>query len=107
MAKIEAESADERKRKHEAAHLTERGIERMRLPPHGKQLVLFDASQRGLILKVSYGGTKTFSAVYYPDGGPARYFKLGNFHPDGVGADDYPDPAGKASVEGRQQEDRP
>ncbi len=98
MADDDAAEVSKAKRKHKAAHLTERSIERMRLPAHGKQLVLFDASQRGLVLKVSYGGAKTFSAVHYPNGGAARYFKLGNFHPEGVGGDEYPDPSTGAEL---------
>jgi integrase len=45
--------------------LTEEGVKRMKPPPHGKQVDIFDAGMPGLILRVSYGGAKTFRALYY------------------------------------------
>jgi integrase len=101
-----------KRRKYESRQLTERGIERMKPPPKPKQgaiigtgtkprsnLTIFDSGQKGLVLNVSYGGTKSFSVAHYPvKGGPARYFKLGNFHPEGVGEEAFPDPSSGAEM---------
>jgi hypothetical protein len=80
-----------KKTEHEPTSLTERGVERIK-PPKKGHIVKFDTAQRGLMFRVSYGGGKSFSVVHYPEGKP-KFFKLGNFNPDGVGADDYPDVA--------------
>lgn len=79
-----------KKTEHEPTSLTERGIQAKK-PPKTGQLVQFDTGQKGLVFKVGHGGGKSFSVVYYPEGRP-KYFKLGNYHPDGVGDEDYPDP---------------
>lgn len=47
-------------------------------PTPGKQIDYFDAGMRGLVLRVSFGGTKTWNAVHYVSQKP-KYFKLGRF----------------------------
>jgi integrase len=62
---------------------------RMKLPPAPLQKNIFDTGSPGLVLRVGYGGAKTFNVVHYPNKKP-QYFKLGRYHPDG--ADAFPDP---------------
>jgi integrase len=81
-----------KKTKHVPKQLTETGVERMKSPKAGKQIVIFDTGQKGLVLKAGYAGGKSFSVIHYPEGKP-RYFWLGNFNPKGVGEKDYPDPS--------------
>jgi integrase len=48
--------------------LTEEGVRRLKLPPAGKQIDYFDAGMPGLVLRVNYGGRKTWRALYYVKG---------------------------------------
>jgi integrase len=45
--------------------LTEEGVARLNPPPRGKQTDYFDIGQPGLVLRVNYGGTKIWRALYY------------------------------------------
>ena len=68
--------------------LTEEACKRIK-PTDGKQVEYLDAALPGLMLRVSYGGAKTFAVVHYVNQ-KAKTFKLGRYHPDG--ADAFPDP---------------
>lgn len=67
--------------------LTEEACNRLK-PTVGKQIEYLDAVLPGLMLRVSYGGAKTFIAIYYVNH-RTKTFKLGRYHPDG--ADEFPD----------------
>ena len=84
MAKKQA-TDDEKKR---AKRFTEEGCRRLK-PTDGRQVEYFDAGLPGLMLRVSYGGTKTFDCVHYVNQ-KTKTFKLGRYHADG--ADAFPDP---------------
>jgi len=58
--------------------LTEEGVKRIR-PVPGQQVDFFDQGFVGLLLRVSYGGTKTWRVVHYVGGKP-RTVKIGR-HP--------------------------
>jgi integrase len=45
--------------------LTEIGVRRLKPPPPGKQVDYFDAYLPGLVLRVNYGGRKTWRALHY------------------------------------------
>jgi integrase len=45
--------------------LTEEGVARLKPPPEGKQVDYYDAVERGLVLRVNYGGRKTWRALHY------------------------------------------
>jgi integrase len=45
--------------------LTEEGVERVKPPPPGKQIDYQDAHCPGLVLRVNYGGAKSWRAQYY------------------------------------------
>jgi integrase len=77
------------KKPNEPRRLTEQGVLRMKPPPPPLQKNVFDTGSPGLVLRVGYGGAKTFNVVHYPNQKP-QYFKLGRYHPDG--ADVFPDP---------------
>jgi len=68
--------------------LTEEACNRLK-PTAGKQIEYLDTVLPGLMLRVSYGGAKTFIAIYYVNY-RTKTFKLGRYHPDG--ADAFPDP---------------
>lgn len=68
--------------------LTEEACNRLK-PTAGKQVEYLDAVLPGLMLRVSYGGAKTFIAIYYVNH-RTKTFKLGRYHPDGAVA--FPDP---------------
>jgi integrase len=68
--------------------LTEEAVKRLKPTPK-KQVDYFDAGLPGLVLRVSYGGAKTWLAVHYIEK-KAKWFKLGRYHSDG--ADAFPDP---------------
>jgi integrase len=68
--------------------LTEELCKRVK-PTPGKQVEYLDAGLPGLMLRVSYGGSKTFVCVHYV-GQKTKTFKIGRYHPDG--ADEFPDP---------------
>jgi integrase len=46
-------------------NLTDEGVRRLRPPPQGKQLDVFDGVQPGLVLRVNYGGAKVWRARHY------------------------------------------
>jgi integrase len=46
-------------------NLTEEGVKRLRPPPKGKQIDLFDGVQPGLVLRCNYGGSKIWRALHY------------------------------------------
>ena len=58
--------------------LTEQSVRSVALPEKPKQLELWDTVCPGLMLKVSFGGARTFFAVHYVQG-KARMHKLGRF----------------------------
>lgn len=63
-------------------HLTDLWIKSLRPPPPPQQIDYFDdgrASVRGLILRVSYGDTKTWRVMHYLPSGGSRTFKLGRY----------------------------
>jgi integrase len=68
--------------------LTEEAVKRLKPTPK-KQVDYFDAGLPGLVLRVSYGGAKTWLAIHYFEK-KAKWFKLGRHHSDG--ADAFPDP---------------
>ncbi|MBR0852150.1 tyrosine-type recombinase/integrase [Bradyrhizobium diazoefficiens] len=68
--------------------LTEEGVKRQKPTPK-KQVDYFDAGLPGLVLRVSYGGAKTWLAVHYVEK-KAKWFKLGRYHSEG--ANNFPDP---------------
>ncbi len=49
-------------------YLTEDGVRKLKPPPEGKQIDYFDAGMPGLVLRVNYGGRKTWRALYYVKG---------------------------------------
>src|SRR5438045_604810 len=57
--------------------LTDLTVERFK-PVEGKQIDIFDMRMPGLVLRVSYGGTKTWRALFYVHG-KARSFGLGRY----------------------------
>jgi hypothetical protein len=48
--------------------LTEEGVRKLKPPPTGKQIDYFDKGMPGLVLRVNYGGRKTWRALYYVKG---------------------------------------
>lgn len=58
-------------------------------PVANKQIEYFDAGLPGLVLRISYGGTKTFLALHYVNQ-KTKWYKLGRYHPDGTNT--FPDP---------------
>jgi integrase len=58
--------------------LTEMGVEKLK-PTPGKQVDYFDLGMPGLVLRISYGGTKTWRALFYV-AGKAKSVGLGR-HP--------------------------
>ena len=57
---------------------TKLGVQRLKPPSPGKQIDYFDAVLPRLILRVSYGGTKTWRFLYYRGGKP-RTVKIGRY----------------------------
>ena len=45
--------------------LTEEGVAKLKAPPLGKQVDYYDAVMPGLVLRLNYGGKKTWRALYY------------------------------------------
>ncbi|HVQ71169.1 MAG TPA: integrase arm-type DNA-binding domain-containing protein [Bradyrhizobium sp.] len=72
--------------------LTEEACKRLK-PTEGKQVEYLDAVLPGLMLRVSYGGAKTFVCVYY-ESQKTKTYKIGRYHEDG--ADEFPDPESDA-----------
>jgi len=48
--------------------LTEEGVRKLKPPPRGKQVDYFDAGMPGLVLRMNYGGRKTWRALHYVKG---------------------------------------
>jgi integrase len=48
--------------------LSEEGVAKLKPPPAGRQVDYFDAHTPGLVLRVNYGGRKTWRALYYVPG---------------------------------------
>jgi integrase len=48
--------------------LTEEGVRKLKPPTKGKQVDYFDAGMPGLVLRMNYGGRKTWRALYYVKG---------------------------------------
>lgn len=46
-------------------NLTEEAVKKLKPPPQGKQLDYFDKGMPGLVLRMNYGGRKTWRALYY------------------------------------------
>ena len=44
--------------------LTEEGVRKLKPPPKGKQVDYFDAIMPGLVLRMNYGGRKTWRALH-------------------------------------------
>lgn len=64
--------------------LTDSAIRKMKPPPDGKQVMIFDEAGKGdakggLMLRLSQGGSKTFSVLYYKGKGKPAYFPIGRF----------------------------
>jgi integrase len=68
--------------------LTEEACKRIK-PTPGQQIEYLDTALPGMMLRVSYGGAKSFVVVHYVNQ-KAKTFKLARYHPDG--ADVFPDP---------------
>lgn len=63
-------------------HLTDLWIKNLKPPPPPDQIDYFDdgrASVRGLILRVSYGNTRTWRVMHYSSSGASKTFKLGRY----------------------------
>lgn len=63
-------------------HLTDLWIKNLKTPLAPQQIDYFDdgrASVRGLILRVSYGGTKAWRVMHYSSAGASKTFKLGRY----------------------------
>jgi integrase len=60
--------------------ITETFIKRHKPKKEKEQTDVFDTGQPGLILRISWGGAKTFRVKYRDDKGKPRTFKLGRWH---------------------------
>ncbi len=58
---------------------TDRALKGLPIPPKPKQLDYFDAKTRGLGLRVSYGGRKSFFAMYSNTAGKRQRVSLGEY----------------------------
>ena len=58
---------------------TDRALKGLPIPPKPKQLDYFDAKTRGLGLRVSYGGQKTFFGMYTNAAGKRQRVSLGKY----------------------------
>ncbi len=58
---------------------TDRALKALPIPPKPQQLDYFDAKARGLGLRISYGGRKSFFAMYSNDAGKRQRLSLGQF----------------------------
>ena len=58
---------------------TDRALKGLPIPPKPQQLDYFDAKARGLGLRISYGGCKSFFAMYSNDAGKRQRLSLGQF----------------------------
>lgn len=68
------------KREPNRVNLTDRFVNSVKPPPAPERVDYWDTSLRGLGLRVSYGGTKTFQTMYRVNGrGPVRRLKLGTY----------------------------
>jgi hypothetical protein len=64
-------------------HMTDRSVRDLKAPPAPQQAEYFDdvakGGVQGLILRQSYGGTRTWFCMYYEQGGKSRTIKLGRY----------------------------
>ncbi|MEE8226492.1 MAG: tyrosine-type recombinase/integrase [Kiloniellales bacterium] len=58
---------------------TDRAVKGLPIPPRPKQLDYFDAKTRGLGLRISYGGRKSFFAMYSNGEGKRQRVSLGEY----------------------------
>ncbi len=58
---------------------TDRALRGLPIPPKPQQLDYFDKKARGLGLRISYGGRKSFFAMYSNDAGKRQRLSLGQF----------------------------
>ncbi len=58
---------------------TDRALKGLPIPPKPKQLDYFDTGMRGLGLRISYGGRKTFFAMYSNVAGKRQRLSLGEY----------------------------
>ncbi len=58
---------------------TDRALKGLPIPPKPQQLDYFDAKARGLGLRISYGGRKTFFAMYSNSAGKRQRVSLGEY----------------------------
>ena len=58
---------------------TDRALKGLPIPPKPKQLDYFDAKARGLGLRISYGGRKSFFAMYSNSAGKRQRVSLGEY----------------------------
>ena len=58
---------------------TDRALKGLPIPPKPQQLDYFDAKARGLGLRISYGGRKTFFAMYSNSAGKRQRLSLGEY----------------------------
>src|SRR5437879_788401 len=58
--------------------MTEEGVKRYKLKAPVRQERIFDTVCKGLVLLVSYGGSKRWLALHYVNGKP-RYHTLGHY----------------------------
>ena len=58
---------------------TDRALKGLPVPPNPKQLDYFDSKARGLGLRISYGGRKSFFAMYSNEAGKRQRVTLGEY----------------------------
>ncbi len=58
---------------------TDRALKRLKIPPKPKQLDYFDTMTRGFGLRISYGGRKSFFAMYTNSAGKRQRVSLGEY----------------------------
>jgi integrase len=74
------QQSESAKRQSRRVRLTDTWIDRRKVE-NGRQEDWFDTGQPGLILRISYGGARTFRTRYKTDSGKTHTFKLGRWHP--------------------------
>ncbi|WP_234679821.1 tyrosine-type recombinase/integrase [Bradyrhizobium monzae] len=70
--------------------MTKANIRDLTVSEGRRQEEYFDIVMPGLVLKVNYGGSRTWFAIHYDDQKKNRWFKLGRY--DDRGADELPTP---------------
>jgi len=85
ITKREPEHEPKREGKRGATVFTELSVQKLPLPPEGKQTDYFEKLKRGLtlVLRISYGGTKAWRVGYYRNGNPQAK-TLGHYPAMGV-----------------------